>query len=338
MDPKAEVRSGQLARARVVLIVVVSSGFVFALDQITGDDVACGVLYTPLVLLGLWFRERWYLSGITAWSSLLIAASALPVAWRTRDLPDYNHLLALLAIWGCAWAVSRYQRTERSLSHVRSTRELYFDMAGGIIVALDRDGRITRMNRAGCDLLGWVEDELVTRSWLDVAVPDSDHAPYRALFEGLGRGVLALEPHVGLVRTRSGELRHVAWQHTLIRDETGAVTGALGSGLDVTARRKAEQALAEQKALAQIGQLAALVAHEVRNAVAGIGGALQVISERLPVGSAEREITKSVVDRTGALHRMVDDLLLYAKPRPQHVARASLAGIVRAARVHFGRI
>ena len=55
---------------------------------------------------------------------------------------------------------------------------------------------------------------------------------------------------------------------------------------DITDRKAAEAQLREQAMLAQIGEMAAVIAHEVKNPLAGIGGALQMIERQLPAHSA----------------------------------------------------
>jgi two-component system NtrC family sensor kinase len=79
-------------------------------------------------------------------------------------------------------------------------------------------------------------------------------------------------------------------------------------------RKRSEEALREQSALAQLGKMAAVVAHEVRNPLAGIRGAVQVIGRRFPAGSDEQRIANEVVARVDALGTIVQDLLLSARP------------------------
>ena len=57
---------------------------------------------------------------------------------------------------------------------------------------------------------------------------------------------------------------------------------------DITQRKDAEAKLADQAALAQLGQLAAVVAHEVRNPLAGVKGALQVLRSRAAPDAGDR--------------------------------------------------
>jgi signal transduction histidine kinase len=76
-----------------------------------------------------------------------------------------------------------------------------------------------------------------------------------------------------------------------------------------------EKTLVEQASLARLGEMAAVVAHEVKNPLAGIGGALQVIAEQLPRGSSGRDMVEEILERLDALNDTVNDLLLFARPR-----------------------
>jgi signal transduction histidine kinase len=90
------------------------------------------------------------------------------------------------------------------------------------------------------------------------------------------------------------------------------------------ALRRTEAALREQTALAQLGQMAAVVAHEVRNPLAGIRGAMQVMSRRLPPAGQEQVIIREVVGGIDSLNDIVQDLLLFARPRPPAVQRVAV--------------
>jgi two-component system, NtrC family, sensor histidine kinase AtoS len=83
---------------------------------------------------------------------------------------------------------------------------------------------------------------------------------------------------------------------------------------DRTARTLMERQLAEQTALARLGEMAAVVAHEVKNPLAGIRGAIQVIGDRLPADNRDRPMLGAIVARIDALSEMMRDLLLFARP------------------------
>jgi signal transduction histidine kinase len=79
-------------------------------------------------------------------------------------------------------------------------------------------------------------------------------------------------------------------------------------------RQRTEATLRDQTALAQLGKVAAVVAHEVRNPLAGIRGAAQMIGRRLATGSEEQRVAHEVVARVDDLSDVVQDLLVFARP------------------------
>jgi two-component system CheB/CheR fusion protein len=121
-----------------------------------------------------------------------------------------------------------------------------------------------------------------------------------------------------------GEIRNRAktgtfyWVDTTIvplMDEHGKPRQYLAIRSDITQRKAAEQQLADQAALAQLGQLAAVVAHEVRNPLAGVKGSLQVLRSRAATDQPDRHLFDVMIARLDALNAKVDDILRFARPR-----------------------
>ncbi len=96
----------------------------------------------------------------------------------------------------------------------------------------------------------------------------------------------------------------------------------------MAAREAAESRLREQAALARLGEMAAVVAHEVKNPLTGINGALQIIADRLPAESRDRKIIADIRARIGSLNDSVSDLLVYARPRVPNRTRIELRAIL----------
>jgi two-component system, NtrC family, sensor histidine kinase AtoS len=110
---------------------------------------------------------------------------------------------------------------------------------------------------------------------------------------------------------------------------------------DITARKQAEAQLREQAALTNLGQLTAVVAHEVRNPLAGLRASLQVLERRC--GDArDREIVGTMVRRIDDLNAKVEDLLLYARPKPPRLQAVHVGALMRdvaqSARVATGNL
>jgi signal transduction histidine kinase len=83
---------------------------------------------------------------------------------------------------------------------------------------------------------------------------------------------------------------------------------------DLTARVELEARLREQSGLAKLGEMAAMIAHEVKNPLAGIRGAVQVIGGRMPVDNSDAGMMKEIVRRIDSLDTMMKDLLQFARP------------------------
>ncbi|MFO0974215.1 MAG: protoglobin domain-containing protein [Phycisphaerae bacterium] len=80
-------------------------------------------------------------------------------------------------------------------------------------------------------------------------------------------------------------------------------------------RQRFEVRLSESEHLARVGRLAAALAHEIKNPLAGISGALQIIGAGLPGGHAHKAVITEALAQIDRLDAAVKDLLIYARPR-----------------------
>jgi PAS domain S-box-containing protein len=118
----------------------------------------------------------------------------------------------------------------------------YLDIAGVIIVVLDRTGRVSLINRKGSEILGYPEEEIVGKNWFDLFVPERLRTGLRSAFARLLGG--DLEPtayYENPIVRNDGTERLIAWHNALIRDAQGRITATLSSGEDITARKRAEE-------------------------------------------------------------------------------------------------
>ena len=106
---------------------------------------------------------------------------------------------------------------------------------------------------------------------------------------------------------------------------------------DITERKRSEELLREQAALTRLGEMAAVVAHEVKNPLAGIRGALQVIGARLPAESARPRVVSDIIARLDSLNSIVQDLLVFARPRPMRAEPVDIRALLTATTEHIRR-
>jgi PAS domain S-box-containing protein len=160
--------------------------------------------------------------------------------------------------------VTQRKQDEAQISRERDTAQRYLDLVNVMLVARDADGRVALINRRGCEVLGFPEEEIVGRSWFDRFLPEREREDTRTVFRQIMAGKTGLaELHENAVLTSSGAERVIAWHNRVLTDENGTVTGTLSSGEDVTERRQAEDAL--QRSYHELRELSAAM-HEVREA------------------------------------------------------------------------
>ncbi|WP_409559397.1 ATP-binding protein [Accumulibacter sp.] len=173
------------------------------------------------------------------------------------------------------------------------------------MVVIDRELCVRMINRAGCDLLGLGEAEIVGSKWFERFVPASQSESLARSFtcwlDEKPAGVIAAHNQNDIL-TGSGQIRRVSWSNGLLRDASGAVIGNLSSGLDVTDQHAAElqlrstverltelngkleeaqNQLLQSEKLASVGQLAAGVAHEINNPVGFVNSNLGSLKDQV---------------------------------------------------------
>lgn len=314
------------SEARLLVAAVLMAVATFTFDLFTPLGVAGGAPYTVLVLLGLWSRRASLLpilAGVA--TALTILGGLLSPQGEEIWKGIVNRNLTIMATWTIVLMLFYYRRTRTVLENTLRERQAYLDVIEVVLVVLDRQGKVQLLNRKGCEILGYSEGEVVGLNWFTNFSPkreaEKSEDVHRRLIAGEIKGLEYVE---NVVCTRDGQERLMAWHNTILRDNRGREVGTLSAGEDITERQAAEDAAREREALARIGQMAAMVAHEVRNPLAGIRGSVQILGRRLPSDGEEQEVIQTILERLDGMARMSQDLLLYSRPRVARFERLCL--------------
>ena len=144
----------------------------------------------------------------------------------------------------------RLKMSEQGLRQERNRFQKYLEVVQVMIVVLDRDQKVTLINRMGCQVLGLEEKEVLGRNWFDRFLPEADRDKTRAEFERLMTSTRSPATYFeNNILTAGGEERLVAWRNTVLSDEKGQPAGTLSSGIDITEQRQAAE---EVRRLARI--------------------------------------------------------------------------------------
>jgi len=195
------------------------------------------------------------------------------------------------------------------------------------IIVIDRRGHIESFNPAAERMFGYEAAEVLGRN-VSILMPSPHAAQHDSYVDrymatgvakiiGIGRDIEA--------RRKDGSTfpGHLSVGEISI----GGKTKFTGIVRDLTERVNLEQRLREEAGLARIGELAAVLAHEVKNPLAAVSGAMQILAQKL-TSPDDREIADEALRRLDALSAMMTDLLLFARPPKPRLAAVDIAGLV----------
>jgi PAS domain S-box-containing protein len=184
-----------------------------------------------------------------------------------------------------------------------------------IVAITDVPGRIKYVNAKFCEISKYSRDELIGQDHRIINSGYHGEEFMRGLWHTIARG------HIwrGEIRNRAKD-GSLYWVDTTIvpfLDERGKPWQYMAIRHDITDRKRQEQRLRDQAALTTLGEMAAVVAHEVRNPLAGIRGGVQMLASLFPEPDAQegREVVGEILARIDSLNSVVGDLLTFARVR-----------------------
>jgi len=146
---------------------------------------------------------------------------------------------------------------EKELEKVNKMNQLYLNASSALMVALDINGNITMLNKAGREILGINEEEIIGKNWFEIGVvPQEKLEEVKTHFFKLISGDMdPSEKKVENELISKNDTHHIcAWADTLL-DENGEIIGVLSSGLDITQKYFLEQKLIAQTYIDELTNL-----------------------------------------------------------------------------------
>jgi two-component system sensor histidine kinase PilS (NtrC family) len=201
---------------------------------------------------------------------------------------------------------------EEQRTDLRDLQTLHRDIIANIpsgIVTIDLEGRIVSLNAGAEKILGVGAADVLNRRWQDAPLRGATRLD--AVFSDPGPVAEAWSQEVE-VRRPDGTVIPVEVSLAPLRSSDGALIGVVGVVQDLTERRQAEARLRRADRLAAVGQLAAGLAHEVRNPLAAISGSIQLLKEE--GASTRAELLDIILGEAERLKLVTGQFLEFARP------------------------
>lgn len=202
------------------------------------------------------------------------------------------------------------------------------DAAVDGIIVIDSRGSIEVFNAAAQRMFGYSEGEATGQN-VKLLMPEPDcsrHDGYIAHHVATGERKI-----IGIGRAVTGKRKdgqtfplHLSVGEMEIDGEPH-FTGILH---DLSSRADLEDRLREATAMARLGEMAAVIAHEVKNPLAAVRGAIQVIGSRMKSHTGDAAIVQEIIARIDVLNVLIQDLLVFARPPKPKLAVTDLRALL----------
>lgn len=206
-----------------------------------------------------------------------------------------------------------FREKERIENQLRSVLE----SLDSSVVMIDTQERITLFNPSAERIYALKPNDAVGQSYADVFAEQADsHFP---LIETL-RHNHTLVGHEKYWKIGNG-LKPIGYTTSVVKDRNGQVLGAVEISTDLTQIKQLQNQMQHAKTLAALGEMAATVAHEIRNPLAGIGGFAGLLERDLEGDDPRRALVKKIVQGVSSLNKIVSNLLVYTRPMELQMQR-----------------
>jgi two-component system sensor histidine kinase PilS (NtrC family) len=213
------------------------------------------------------------------------------------------------------------EEKREELKDLRAFNEDIIDSMRGGLVTTDLEGRILVVNRAGCEITGMTPlmlerkqiREVLPGFWLTDAATDV--------------GFLASRKETEL-RTPSGEHRFLGLSVSPLRSGQNQVSGYVFNFQDLTELKRLEREVATKERLAAVGRLSAAIAHEIRQPLTAMTGALKQLARLAPLEEDDKRLVQIVSRESERLNQIISDFLDYSREKNYNLAEADLVPLV----------
>jgi two-component system sensor histidine kinase HydH len=261
----------------------------------------------PAIVIGM--NSTPYEAALTKdiWTSLVTAGTVL--------------LLAITGVVSLFWAQS-YMNSRKLLRDIRTfASEIVKNIPVGMVV-IGGDGRIMFMNEQACSLLG-ISLEGSNNALARIILPE--HLLRLRENQGSGSSVVAKE--CNLART-DGTTTPMNVSATNIVGEEGQYIGFMYILQDLTEQRRLELNVRQREKLAAIGNLAAGIAHEIRNPLSSIKGYVTYFGSLFEEGSENRKAAGIMVGEVDRVNRVISELLEFARPSDLKLQKTDIRELI----------
>jgi two-component system sensor histidine kinase PilS (NtrC family) len=211
----------------------------------------------------------------------------------------------------------RLEKKARALVGFQELHHCILESIESGVFTTDNQGLVTSFNRRAQDITGYSKTEVYGYLWWDLF-------SWSSILGQRGLNLAEAPTRFEEAGQRKDGTRYVLGLSLSPLQLEGVRMGLVGVFQDITPWKKMEEDMRRKQWLARIGEMSAGMAHEVRNPLAALSGAIQVLRKDLQPADANRSLLDLVLRETARLNAIVTDFLQYARPRRLNLQRCDV--------------
>lgn len=218
------------------------------------------------------------------------------------------------------------KETAKSLADLRALHERIVESIKSGLITTDLDGTIYSANAAALEITGLTQNELKGRSIFQL-FPDMT-ATVQLTVEA-GEKVDQIPRFETDLITPEGFAVHIGYSISYLYSENNERSGLIITFQDLTEIRSMEESIRRKDRLAAVGRIGAGLAHEIRNPLGAMRGAIQVLQSTTPEDSMQADLMGIIMRESDRLNSIITNFLNYAKPRAGDFAETDVCEAIR---------
>jgi PAS domain S-box-containing protein len=316
-----------LGRIILLLVLCLASGvaYRYAPENSSGTGLmgTLAVLATSIALAWMAEMGRWSGKALIPIQMTIDVLAVGLVAFFGGQHPGIIILVVVCGVLGQAFAWDFFRRSllmkqEQTLNQLRvqkarwEVRNIIDNIRSGLLT-IDHQGMVIRVNPACCRILQMESRDMLGRKLSDVCRGGMEELndtifPVAQGKQCVDRGEVQLK-HLGRIIPLGLNVNHVTAPN-------GKIIGAISIFTDLTREKEMKERVRESDRLAAIGELAASIAHEIRNPLASIRGSVEMLDDDLDLEGDQAELMALVLKESGRVNTIINDFLAYSRMRP----------------------
>lgn len=311
-------RTGDLTSPYItlyIILIAVSSIFLKPISTIF-MALLCAALFVSL-------------AGFSYFGVIESASKGQPIG-KTAQIISF-HFVAFLVVGLLAARLAdrrasgeELREATRSLANLRALHERIIESIRSGLITTDLEGNIFTFNAAAEDITGYKRENVRGQSLFTIFGDIRSDFELAAREAGETRGRFEAD-----LITPDGFSVRIGYSVAPLFSEDGEESGYIVTFQDLTEIRSMEESIRRKDRLAAVGRVGAGLAHEIRNPLGAMRGAIQVLQSSMPPNSVQTDLMGIILRESDRLNTIITNFLSYAKPKVGNFIEIDLCDAVR---------